>query len=81
MTREAAVQAYNKSIDYGLAKNAAEIAAQFDLPDDMRIAAAEKAYLTYMDSGLYNKALKIAQEYDLSEDLVREAETKASGRS
>jgi len=34
-----------------------------------------------MDSGLYNKALKIAQEYDLSEDLVREAETKASGRS
>ena len=81
MTRGAAVQAYEKSMDFGLAKNAAEIAVQFDLPADMRIAAAEKAFFAHMDSGLYRKAQKIAEKYDLSEDLHREAETKAKGRS
>ena len=74
----AAISAFNKSMDYGLFKNAAEVADQFELPVEMRQQAATKSYEQHMQSGLYRKALKIAQKYKLPEELVEAAEKKIS---
>jgi hypothetical protein len=62
----------------GLVKNAAEIAEEFELPEDMRLQAAMKSYEQHMQAGLYRNALKIAQKYKLPEKMVQAAEKKIS---
>ena len=78
MVRQAATQAFNKSMSMGMVKNAAEIADDFDLPRPMKQEAAKKSFEQHMQAGLYRKALKIAQKYDLPEEMVAEAEKKIS---
>jgi catechol-2,3-dioxygenase len=78
MVREAAIQAFNKSMSFGLVKNAAEIAEEFELPQEMKLQAAMKSYEQHMQAGLYHMALKIAQKYKLPEEMVQAAEKKIS---
>jgi DNA-directed RNA polymerase specialized sigma24 family protein len=65
-------------MSFGLVKNAAEIAEEFGLPQEMKQQAAMKSFEQHMQAGLYRKALKIAQKYGLAEELVQAAEKKVS---
>jgi hypothetical protein len=65
-------------MSFGLIKNAAEIADDFDLPEEMRTKAATKAFEQYMESGLYRKAFQIANKYHLPEEMISAAEKKLS---
>ena len=42
LVREAAIQAFNKSMSFGLVKNAAEIAEEIKLPKDMEAASGHE---------------------------------------
>ena len=77
-SRQAAVQAYNKSMSFGLVKNAAEIAKEFELPSEMLLQAATKSFDQHMQAGLYRKALQIAQKYKLPPEMAAAAEKKIS---
>jgi hypothetical protein len=61
-----------------MAKNAAEIAQEFGLPEEMLLLAAKKAFEQYMQAGLYRKALRTAVKYNLPEEMKSEAMKKVS---
>jgi hypothetical protein len=65
-------------MSFGLVKNAAQIADDFELSQELRQEAATKSYEQHMQAGLYRKALKIAQKYDLPDELKAAAEKKIS---
>ena len=53
-------------MSFGLVKNAAEIAEDFELPLEMKQEAAMKSFEQHMQAGLYRKALKIAVKVQAS---------------
>jgi len=65
-------------MSFGLIKNAAEIAKEFELPDEMLLLAATKSFDQHMQAGLYRKALLIAQKYKLPPEMAAAAEKKIS---
>ena len=67
-----------KKGDYSLA---ADLAKKYDLPDDLRLEAAQRSFNRKIDNEFYRVAADYAKEYGLPENMVREAAIQPSIRA